>query len=107
MRPLESFPEAELVCEASGAHLAAPNTAEEYAVMRDALPLAGTDGFFGLGELDTDGELAWVTGEPVDFEAFATPPLLAGDQFCTYIDRDDGWLVTGCSRLRRFICESD
>ncbi len=107
VRPLESFPEAELVCEASGAHLAAPDTAEEYAVMRDALPLAGTDGFFGLGELDTDGELAWVTGEPVDFEAFTTPPSLAGDQFCTYIDRDDGWLVTGCSRLRRFICESD
>ena len=107
VRPLESFPEAELVCEASGAHLAAPTTAEEFAVMRDALPLAGTDGFIGLGELATDGELAWVTGEAADFEAFTTPPTLAGDQFCTYIDRDDVWLVTGCSRLRRFVCEAD
>ena len=107
IRPLESFPEAELVCEAAGAHLAAPTTAEELAVMRDVMPLAGTDGFIGLGELESDGELAWVTGEAADFEAFTVAPSLAGDQFCTYIDRDDVWLVTGCSRLRRFICESD
>ncbi len=107
IRPLESFPEAELVCEAASAHLAAPTTAEEFAVMRDALPLAGTDGFIGLGELDADGQLSWVTGEPVDFQAFTSTPSLAGDQFCTYIDRDDVWLATGCSRLRRFVCESD
>jgi hypothetical protein len=107
IRPLESFPEAELVCEAAGAHLAAPTTAEEFAVVRDILPLAGTDGFIGLGELDADGQLSWVTGEPADFQAFTTPPSLDGDQFCTYLDRDDVWLTTGCSRLRRFICESD
>lgn len=107
IRPLESFPEAELVCEAAGAHLAAPTTGEEFAVVRNILPLAGTDGFIGLGELDADGELSWVTGEAADFQAFTTPPSLDGDQFCTYLDRDDVWLTTGCSRLRRFVCESD
>ncbi len=107
IRPLESVPDAELVCEAAGAHLAAPTTAEEFSVRRDALPLAGTDGFIGLGELDADGELSWVTGEAFDFQAFTTPPSLDGDQFCTYLDRDDVWLTTGCSRLRRFVCESD
>ncbi|HEU5061432.1 MAG TPA: lectin-like protein [Kofleriaceae bacterium] len=107
IRPVESFPDAELVCEAARAHLAAPTTAEELAAMRAALPLPGTDGFIGLGELDADGELSWVTGEAADFLAFTSPPALDGDQFCAHIDRDEVWLVAGCSRLRRFVCESD
>lgn len=107
VRPLESFPDAERVCEASGAHLAAPTTAEEYAAMRAALPLPGTDGFIGLGELEADGQLSWVTGEAAGFDAFGAPPALGGDQFCAYLDPEEGWLVTGCSRLRRFVCESD
>jgi len=106
IRKMDSWEDAELVCEAAGAHLAALTTQAESDLFVDLLPTTGTDGFIGLGELFTDGVLAWVTGEAADYTRFPTPPDLDGDQFCVFLD-PTGWLPTGCSRLRRFVCESD
>jgi len=106
IRKMESFANAELICEASGAHLAAPTSAAENATLTGAFPPEGTDGFIGIGELVSDGVLTWVTGEATGFTNFPSPPDLAGEEWCAYLD-PTGWLATGCSRLRRFICESD
>jgi hypothetical protein len=106
IRRLDTWQDAELVCEEAGAHLATLTSAAEADTLSASLPPVGTDAFIGLGELLSDGALAWVTGEAVDYTKFPAAPDLDGDQFCAYLD-PTGWLVTGCSRLRRFVCESD
>jgi hypothetical protein len=103
VRSMESWDDAELVCEAVGAHLAAPTSAEEHTALTEALT---SDGFIGLGEGEIDGEMSWVTGEELDFTAFPAAPDLTGDRFCAHLD-PTGWLVAGCTRLRRFVCEAD
>ncbi|HUS66684.1 MAG TPA: lectin-like protein [Kofleriaceae bacterium] len=99
--PLE-WDDAELVCEAAGAHLAVATDQAE------ADRVSGPSGLLAwIGLSEVDGALAWVTGERLDFDAFAVPdPDLAGDLYCTRLE-GEAWDIAGCNRLTRFVCEAD
>lgn len=86
--------EAEAYCEEQGGTLACIETKEEY---ESVLKMAKESGYgvLWLGAARTEGELSWLSGKPIEFEAWAKGEPNAGahdENFVAMVDDGGVWL---------------
>jgi cysteine-rich repeat protein len=101
-----SWDQADGQCRGRGGHLATLSTEAEHAFV------AGwAQGPLWIGATDQrrEGDMVWVTGEPVGFARFALgePDDRNGESDCVAIDRDGRWHDRPCRDRYGYLCEID